>query len=382
MSAEDGRGGTGVLSAARVLVDGTLTGPGWVAYEDGRITEVASGPPPPGAERLEGLTLVPGFVDVHQHGGGGAAYTDGSEAALTAVRTHRRHGTTTSLASLVTDSLEGLERQVAALADLVADDELAGIHLEGPWLSERFCGAHDPGLLRDPDWREVERVLDAGRGVVRMVTLAVERPGAAETVRELAARGVVAAAGHSNATYDEACEAIGHGVTVATHLFNAERAIHQREPGLALALLQSDRVFVELIADGVHVHPALLRTAMQQAAGRFALVSDAMAATGAADGRYQLGPLEVLVRDGVARLVDGETIAGSTLTLDRAVRYAVRDVGVALEAALAAATVVPARLLGRDDVGRLAPGCRADLAALDEDLMVRAVWRRGVRLHD
>jgi N-acetylglucosamine-6-phosphate deacetylase len=379
----DGAGGTTVLAAPRVLADGTFLSPGWVSMGAGRITGVGAGEPPTGehhpVQHLPGLTLAPGFVDLHQHGGGGAAYTEGPEAALAALRTHRRHGTTTSVASLVTDSLHALERQVASLAGLVQDDELAGIHLEGPWLSERFCGAHDAGLLRDPAWSEVDRVLRAGRGAVRMVTLAPERPGALDTVRELRARGVVAAAGHSNATYAEAVQAIDVGVTAATHLFNAERAVHQREPGLALALLQSDQVVVELIADGVHVHPALLRTAMQQAAGRFALVTDAMAATGAADGEYQLGPLRVQVRDGLATVAGRGTIAGSTLTLDRAVRYAVGEVGLPLEEALAAATAVPAGLLGRDDLGRLAPGCRADVVALDDDLRVCAVWRRGER---
>jgi N-acetylglucosamine-6-phosphate deacetylase len=378
-----GDGATTVLAASRALVDGTFVSPGWVSMSAGRIVGVGAGEPPPGehgpVERLPGLTLAPGFVDLHQHGGGGAAYTEGARAAQTALRTHRRRGTTSSVASLVTDSLEGLERQVASLVGLVEDDELAGIHLEGPWLSERFCGAHEAGLLRDPDWPEVDRVLRVGRGAVRMVTLAPELPGALDTVRELRARGVVAAAGHSNATYAEAVRAVEAGVTAATHLFNAERSIHQREPGLALALLQSDRVLVELIADGVHVHPALLRAATRQAQGRFALVTDAMAAAGAPDGDYRLGPLDVQVRDGVATVAGRGTIAGSTLTLDRAVRYAVREVGLTLEEALAAASTVPAGLLGRDDLGRLAPGCRADVVGLDEDLRVRAVWRRGDR---
>ncbi|MFC4904408.1 N-acetylglucosamine-6-phosphate deacetylase [Kocuria sp. CNJ-770] len=371
--------GTAVLSADRVLDDHGVLRPGWISFASGRITGTGAGTPPNRAQHLDGLTLVPGFVDVHQHGGGGAAYTDGPDAAVTALRTHRRHGTTTSVASLVTDTVEALEQQVVSLAGLVQEDELAGIHLEGPWLSELHCGAHDTTLLRDPVWAEVERVLDAGRGAVRMVTLATERPGALDTVRELTRRGVVAAAGHSDATYAQASEAIRSGVSVATHLFNAERAVHHREPGLALALLRSERVVVELIADGVHVHPAVLRTAMEQAAGRFVLVTDAMAAAGAPDGAYRLGPLQVQVRDGRATLAGKDTIAGSTLTLDRAVRYAVHEVGIPLEEALTAVTAAPARLLGRNDLGSLVPGARADLVALDDDLQVRAVWRRGHR---
>ncbi|MFC6285797.1 N-acetylglucosamine-6-phosphate deacetylase [Nocardioides sp. GCM10027113] len=369
-----------VLAAPRVLgEDGSLE-PGWLGLRDGRIVDVGAGSPPAGVPVLDGLTLVPGFVDLHQHGGGGAAYTDGREAARTVLRTHRRHGTTTSVASLVTDSLDVLAGQVSALAGLVADDDLAGIHLEGPWLSHRFCGAHDPRLLRDPAWPDVERVLRAGEGAVRMVTLAVERPGAREVVRALRERGVVVAAGHSDATYAEAVGAIADGVGVGTHLFNAHRPVHQREPGLAVALLESEQVVVELIADGLHVHPALLRSAVRQAPGRWALVSDAMAAAGSGDGDYDLGPLRVAVREGVARVAGQDTIAGSTLTLDRAVRFAVREVGVPLSEAVAAATSVPARVLGRDDVGSLASGCRADVVALDEELRVRHVWRRGRRV--
>lgn len=368
-----------VLAASRVLTESGLLRPGWVAITAGRITGVGSGDPPEGAEDLGRVMLVPGFVDVHQHGGGGAAYTEGPEAARTALDTHRRHGTTTSVASLVSESLDVLERQVASLAALVHDDTLAGIHLEGPWLSHRYCGAHDPELLRDPVWAEVDAVLRAGQGAVRMVTLAPERPGALDTIAELGARGVVAAAGHSDATYAEAVTGVAAGVTVATHLFNAGRPLHQREPGLALALLDSEEVMIELIADGVHVHPALLRMAMQRAAGRVVLVTDAMAAAGAGDGHYRLGPLDVDVCGGVATVTGTSTIAGSTLTLDQAIRYAVREVGIPVETAVAAATIVPARLLGRDDIGRLATGCRADLVALDRDLQVLAVWRRGRR---
>lgn len=369
-----------VLAAPRLLgPDGSLE-PGWIRLDAGRIAEVGAGAPPGGVRALDGLTLVPGFVDLHQHGGGGAAYTDGAEAARTALRVHRRHGTTTSVASLVTDSLDALEEQVSALVGLVADDELAGIHLEGPWLSERFCGAHDPDLLREPALADVERVLRAGGAAVRMVTLAVERPGAREVVRALRERGVVVAAGHSDATYAEAVGAIADGVGVGTHLFNAHRPVHQREPGLAVALLEAEEVVVELIADGLHVHPALLRSAVRQAPRRWVLVSDAMAAAGAGDGDYDLGPLRVEVRDGVARVAGRDTIAGSTLTLDRAVRYAVHEVGTPLPEAVAAATAVPARVLRRDDIGLLAPGCRADVVALDDQLRVRHVWRRGRRV--
>ena len=273
---------------------------------------------------------MPGFVDAHSHGGGGAAFTSGDPAeAATVLATHRAHGTTTMMASLVTDTTERLEASVRALAPLVRAGELAGIHLEGPWLSADHCGAHDPALLRAPDPAEVTRLLDAGGGAVRMVTLAPELAGGLEAVRLLADRGVIAALGHSDATYDVARQAVDAGISDATHLFNAMRPIHHREPGPVLALVDDPRVFIELVADGVHLHPEVLRWAATSAAHRFLLVTDAMSAAGAGDGDYVLGPAVVQVRDGVARLASNGAIAGSTLTMDRAVRHAVQVAGAA-----------------------------------------------------
>ena len=292
---------------------------------------------------------MPGFVDAHSHGGGGAAFTSGDPPeAATVLATHRAHGTTSMMASLVTDTLERLEASVRALAPLVRAGELTGIHLEGPWLSGAHCGAHDPALLRAPDPAEVTRVLDAGDGAVRMVTLAPELPGGLDAVRLLAERGVVAALGHSDATDAVTRQALDAGVGVATHLFNAMRPIHHREPGPVLALVEDPRVLVELIADGVHLHPQVLRWAATSAPHRFLLVTDAMGAAGAADGDYVLGPAAVQVRDGVARLASNGAIAGSTLTMDRAVRYAVQTAGLPLDVVVEAATATPARLLGLD----------------------------------
>lgn len=373
-----GRAGESVILAARRVLTADGLAPGWVRLVDDRIVEVGRSAAPPGAVALGDVVLAPGFVDLHQLAGGGAAYTDGPAAARVARATHLRHGTTTVVASLVTDELSTVERQVAELAPLVHRGDLAGLHLEGPWLSERHHGAHDAALLRDPLWTEVDRVLAAGAGTVVMVTLAPERAGSLDTIARLADRGLLPALGHSHATYAETNRAVDAGARVATHLFNAARPIHQREPGITVALLQRPEVVVELIADGVHVHPALLRQAMS--AGDFVLVTDAMAATGAADGDYELGPLQVRVTEGVARLVDGGAIAGSTLTLDAAVRYAVEAVGIDLATALHAASTRPAELLGRPDLGRIAAGARADLVVLDQDLLVREVWCGGVRL--
>lgn len=373
-----------ILTAPRLITPGATARPGWVRVEGDIIAEVGFGNPtsPPGdgvghseIVHLDGV-LAPGFVDQHCHGGGGAAFTDGPDAARTALRAHLAHGTTSVVASLVTDTSERLIEQTRALRELLDADDLLGVHLEGPWLSPSHRGAHSPGLLQDPDPHEIERVLDASDGAVVMVTLATERPGGDDAVRAVVAHGAIPALGHSDATYDEARRSIDAGVSVATHLFNAERPLHHREPGLIAALLESPRVTVELIADGVHVHPAALRAALAATPGRHVLVTDAMAAAGAADGAYRLGPLDVVVAQGQARLPDG-TIAGSTLTLDAAVRFVVTECGLCVEEAIAAAATRPAELLGRPDLGRIAVGAKADLVSLADDLHVARVMRRG-----
>jgi N-acetylglucosamine-6-phosphate deacetylase len=370
-----------LLSADRVVLPSGTVEPGWVRTSGDRVAGAGGGPVPAPVDRHLGGTLVPGFVDAHCHGGGGAAFTSGDpQQAATVLATHRAHGTTTTVASLVTDTLDRLEASVLALAPLVEAGELAGIHLEGPWLSGAHCGAHDPALLRAPDPAEVARLLDAGAGTVRMVTLAPELDGGLRSVGLLADRGVVAALGHSDATYAVARAALDAGATVGTHLFNAMRGLHHREPGPVLALVEDPQAHVELVADGVHLHPEVLRWAATAAPHRFLLVTDAMGAAGAADGDYVLGPAVVRVRDGVARLASNGAIAGSTLTMDRAVRYAVQTAGLPLDAVVEAATATPARALGLDDVGVIESGRRADLVHLDESLEVVRVMRAGAWL--
>ena len=370
------------LAEARVVVPGAVLDPGWVQVEAGRLAAVAAGSPPHPADlRLPGRWVVPGFVDAHVHGGGGASHTSGKPEQVRAVLDfHRRHGTTTALASLVTAPLDELQRAVWQLAELVDDGLLAGVHLEGPFLAAARCGAHDPRLLRDPRREDVARLLAAGRGTVRMVTLAPELDGGLAAVRAVVAAGALAAVGHTDADYGCARAAIDAGARVATHLFNGMPPVHHRAPGPVVALLEDPRVTVETINDGVHLHPATLRLVLAAAGtGRVALVTDAISAAGLGDGDYTLDALEVVVRDGVARLrTDGESLAGSTLTMDVALRRAVHDVGLPVEAAVAMASSTPARLLGiADRVGRLAPGLDADLVVLDADLTVERVMARG-----
>ncbi|MCN9243992.1 N-acetylglucosamine-6-phosphate deacetylase [Streptomyces sp. RY43-2] len=366
-----------VLSGARVVLPTGIVPEGRVAVTGTRIAERAD----EGAETVDvtGHWLVPGFVDLHNHGGGGASFAGTAEEALTVVRAHRLHGTTTVVASTVTDDLDVLARQAGLLAELAEQGDIAGIHFEGPFISPCRKGAHSESLLRDPDPAQVRKLIEAARGRAKMVTLATELPGGVDSVRLLAEHGVIAAIGHTDATYEQTVAAIDAGATVATHLFNAMPQLGHRAPGPVAALLEDERVTVELINDGTHLHPASLQLAFHHAgAGRVAFITDAMDAAGSGDGRYLLGPLEVEVTEGVARLVEGGSIAGSTLTLDRAFRRAVTLDGLPVEDVVAALSVNPAKLLGvYDRVGSLEPGKDADLVLLDEEFGLKGVMRRG-----
>ncbi|WP_052863619.1 N-acetylglucosamine-6-phosphate deacetylase [Streptomyces niger] len=332
---------------------------------------------------LSGHLIVPGFVDMHVHGGGGGSFSSADpEECLKVADTHRRHGTTSMVASTVTGDLADLFRQAAVLSELVEQGELAGIHFEGPFISAHRCGAHQPELLRDPDPADVRKLVDAARGTAKMMTLAPELPGGLDSVRLLADSGVIAAIGHTDSTYDATHEAIEAGATVATHLFNAMPALNHRTPGPIAALLEDERITVELINDGTHLHPAVLELAFRHAgADRVAFITDAMGAAGMSDGMYPLGPMQVEVKDGVARIHDGPTagsIAGSTLTLDLAFKRAVTIDGIGIEQAVQALSANPARLLGIDDrTGTIEPGKDADLVVLNAAYDLVGVMRRG-----
>ena len=358
--------------AGRIVRPGAVV-PGYVEVDGPAILDVVADERGAGDD-----VIVPGFVDLHCHGGGGHTFTTGDAAeARGAAEFHLRHGTTTMLASLVSSPFELMREAVAAYLPLIADGVLAGVHFEGPYLSGTRCGAQNPAFLRDPSVEELGALLKLGDAAVRMVTIAPELPGALEVIGFLRDNGVVAAIGHTDATYEQTLAGVAAGGTVGTHLFNGMRPVHHREPGPVVGLLSST-VVCELIADNIHLHPGMLAFAAASAGpGRTALITDAMDAAGMPDGRYDLGGQEVVVADRVARLARNGSIAGSTLTMDAALRNACRA-GIALPDAAAMAATTPARVLGlADELGALEAGLRADLVVLAPDLTVKRVMRAG-----
>jgi N-acetylglucosamine-6-phosphate deacetylase len=324
--------------------------------------------------------VLPGFVDVHCHGGGGHSLADGDpDSARAAAAFHATRGTTTVVASLVSSTHDFLLDATRALRPLVADGTLAGIHYEGPYISAAKCGAHRVDMLRDPDLAELTELIEAGDGAVKMVTIAPELNGALEAIEFLDRRGVVPSIGHTNASYEQTAAGIDAGAQAATHLFNAMRAFNHREPGPIPALLDDERIYSEIIADPVHLHPGTMRFAFDTSLPAWTLlVSDAMDAAGLSDGRYMLGRHEIEVVGGVAKVAGTEIIAGSTITLLDAFRNTVRLAGQSVEAASQMASATPAELLGLNEVGAIETGKYADAVILDDDLNLISVLRRGL----
>lgn len=366
-----------------VTPGGTISGE--VVVEDGRIAEVR----PRRDEKVslddtfrsstESAWIVPGYIDTHVHGGGGAqCNTDDPEEIMTVARFHASHGTTALLATTVSAPVPELESALEAINRCVGNSGVLGAHLEGPFISPGRPGAMDPESFVDPDPRTLERMLASG--CVRLMTLAPELPGGVELVGWLTRASVVPSLGHTDATYARAHAAVQAGARAATHLFNAMRPLHHREPGVLGAALDLPEVSCELICDGVHVDAAMLRLAYRaKGAAGIRLVTDAIAATGMPDGDYLLGVAPVHVREGRAVLAEAHgTIAGSTLTMDAAARNAVRMLGVTVEQAVAMASANPARLLGLEDrKGAIVAGFDADLVLLDDELGVRGTMVAG-----
>lgn len=376
--------GATVYTPERTLPHGALL------VENGRITAVdtaAALAAAPATTRRDagGLLLAPGFIDLQINGGFGHDFTARPQTIWSVAERLPQFGVTAFLPTIISAPAATVRRAREALGGpapaAFRGARPLGLHLEGPFLNPHKKGAHDARYLRLPDVATAAAWSPASG--VRLVTLAPELRGAPEVIAALRRQGVVVAAGHSQATYAEAQTAVAAGVGYATHLFNAMSTFHHRAPGLAGALLEAEQVTLGLIADGVHLHPALLRLAWRLAGhGRINLVTDAMAALGMSPGAYRLGTAEVHVEEEAARLADG-TLAGSVLSLDAAVRRWLAATGCSRNEALATVTAVPARLLGLEgQKGRIAPGYDADLVLLTPDLRVAAVYVAGELVYE
>jgi N-acetylglucosamine-6-phosphate deacetylase len=358
------------LGVEAAVVDGQLV-PGDVELADGLVAEVGL------SRGRRGSIAVPGFVDLQVNGFAGVDFLSAArEDYETAGAALLATGVTAFQPTFICAPEDVL---VGALREVPADWEgprVVGAHLEGPFLSPFRLGTHPREYRRDPDLELLDRLLDAGP--VTEMTIAPELPGAAAAIAVLREHGVLAAIGHTDATYEQTLAGVAAGATLGTHLFNGMRPPHHREPGPVIALLGAKPVVCELIADGIHLHPGMLAFAARTAGpDRAALITDAMDAAGMPDGRYELGGQQVTVAERVARLARNGSIAGSTLTMDAALRQAVAA-GVALPDASAMASTTPARVLGLDDrVGALEAGLRADLVVLSPDLHVTRVMRAG-----
>jgi N-acetylglucosamine-6-phosphate deacetylase len=355
------------LGVQAALVGGRLL-PGDVEVDEGRISAV-------GVDGRNGNGIAaPGFVDLQVNGFGGVDFFSAdSDAYRRAGEALLRTGVTAYQPTFISSPEDDLTAALREMPQNGAAPHVLGAHLEGPFIAPERLGTHPVSARRDPDRSLLERLLTAGR--VTHVTLAPELPGALDLIAVLRDRGITVSCGHSNATADQAHEAFSHGAKTVTHLFNAMRPFAAREPGLAGAALASSDVTVQVILDGVHLAEDTARLVWSAAAERMALVTDAIAGAGVGDGRYRLASIDVDISGGVARRGD-RVLAGSTVTMIESVRNLVA-LGASVEAALAAATEVPARIAGRDDVGRLEPGAEADVVVLSDELELQRVLAAG-----
>lgn len=353
---------TQIIQAKSAVIGGKLLQDTWLEVSDGIITSINAGVHEGVTDRVVNGVLVPGFVDMHCHGGGGKYFSDEEDSGIQMViDTHREHGTTSMLASLVTEPIPALKSQIERLVPFVENGSIAGIHLEGPYLSRARCGAHEPSLLRTPSLEELKQLLDAGDGHIKMITLAPELPQGIEAVAYLVEQGVVVALGHSDADFATAVHAMDAGASVITHFYNGLPLLDHHKSTITAAGFVDTRVVLELILDGHHVNNPAVALLFKSASSRVALVTDAMSAAGANDGDYMIGSLDVVVDKGVARLRSNNSLAGSTLTMDRAFFNLCNFPGKSIVDAVFAASTLPARALGLTDQGDIVVGKRADL---------------------
>lgn len=348
-----------------------------VLIQEKKIIEVNSTIHDSGYEIIDGagFILIPGMIDLHIHGANGLDMMDGTQESILEVsRSCASTGCTSFLATSVTSSLKMLLKMIEAVKSVAGNEpgaKIAGIHLEGPYLHPKRKGMQNEQHLRHPDIEEMNVILEAGSGLIKMVTVAPELPGGFELIEFLQKKGIIVSIAHSEANYDEAKHAFSCGASHITHCFNAMRPIHHRDPGLIVAAFEEEKVSVQAIVDDVHLHPAIVRL-MHKIKGpdKMVLVTDAMQAMGMGDGTYNFGGHDVTVDKGVARLNDG-TLASSTVTMNKALEKTVAC-GIPLHEAIYMASQTPAAILSLTNKGKLAPGSDADLVLLNDEFQV--VW--------
>jgi N-acetylglucosamine-6-phosphate deacetylase len=332
----------------------------------------------------QGSWLLPGFIDVHVHGGYGSDFMDSNPEVLdTITGFHVKHGTTGMLATTMTAPKEAIDQVLAEVSSYMSKDmpyaQLLGVHLEGPFISPKWPGAQNPSFIQLPQAEWLKAWHERYPQLMKQVTLAPEREGALAVIAWLRDHGIVAACGHTDASYADMQSAAREGLSHAVHTFNAMKGLHHREPGTVGAVLTDERISAEVIADGHHVHPAAIRLLTQvKQQQNLLLITDAMSAAGLGDGDYELGGLAVVVKSGEARLKEGDSLAGSTLTMIEALRFIVREVGVSVPEASRYASGNPAKLLRLEDrIGSIAKGKQADLVLVSPELSLERVWVRG-----
>ena len=349
------------LVAASALIAGKLEKNVSIKFSSGVITSIE-----PNSSHTPTITgtLLPGFVDIHCHGGGGYYFSAlNPEHISTVIQTHEAHGTTSLLASLVSEPIESLLTQIQTLRPFINQGSIKGIHLEGPYLAPSHCGAHDPALLKVPTIPELEKLIEASDANIRMVTIAPELHGAIAAIEFLVKQGVIVALGHTGADAITTRAAIAAGATIITHFNNGMPKLDTGE-NISSVSLNDSSVALELILDGVHLNESSTQRILDAAPRRFIAVTDAMSAAGVADGAYKIGNLEVLVGNGVARLTSNNALAGSTLTMDRAFLNLVNNFGVSIIDASFATSTLPAERIGLRDVGSIEVGKIADFVEL------------------
>ena len=349
-----------IIQASGAVVNGSLLGDLWIESSNGVITAVNPGIHSSPEITTDGV-LIPGFVDIHCHGGGGHYFSATSPDEISAaINAHKRTGTTTLVASLVSESVDDLKAQIQRLTPFYNRGEIVGIHLEGPYLSHARCGAHDPSLLIDPTLPQLKELIDVGQGSIKMITIAPELKGAQEAISYLSSVGVFAAIGHTEGNFHDAAAATDNGASIVTHFLNAMNK--ENTPGSIANFVMTDpRLTVELIVDGHHQSFEKVQELFEAIGPRIIMVSDAMAAAGNGDGSYTIGALPVEVKDGVARLTSNQKLAGSTLTISQAFTNLISQCGLSVEQAVHATSTQPAKAFGLKDRGGIAVGMRADL---------------------